>query len=197
MVFPRSRSCLTSLRETTRSCARPSLTFSRCPQPAYVPAACLAISSAVPLQSSLPTPRYRRFARACPKLCRPKRFVMHPATPSCLQDPLYAPNYYLSMEGFRELTSRRVSKFVGQVMGPGQLAAGRLEPAQSLDGHAIVSFSTASAMTVCAPPHCHVRSPLPPPVLQRFFSVFDYVRDPLKFQVHALCISHQYNIKRL
>lgn len=48
-----------------------------------------------------------------------------------VQDPLYAPNYYLSMDGFRELTSRRVAKFVGA----------------------------------------------------RFFSVFDYVRDPLKFQV--------------
>ncbi|KAL4448859.1 hypothetical protein ABPG77_007576 [Micractinium sp. CCAP 211/92] len=54
-----------------------------------------------------------------------------------LKDPLYAPNYYLSMEGFRELTSRRVSKFVGQ----------------------------------------------------RFFSVFDYVRDPLKFQAALECLS--------
>ncbi|KAL4422831.1 hypothetical protein ABPG75_009028 [Micractinium tetrahymenae] len=54
-----------------------------------------------------------------------------------LKDPLYAPNYYLSMDGFRELTSRRVAKFVGQ----------------------------------------------------RFFSVFDYVRDPLKFQAALECLS--------
>lgn len=54
-----------------------------------------------------------------------------------LKDPLYAPNYYLSMDGFRELTSRRVAKFVGA----------------------------------------------------RFFSVFDYVRDPLKFQAALECLS--------
>lgn len=50
--------------------------------------------------------------------------------PSPLQGPLFAPNYYLSMDGFRALTSQRVAAFVGQ----------------------------------------------------RFFSTFDYVRDPLKFQ---------------
>lgn len=47
------------------------------------------------------------------------------------QDPLYRPNYYLSMQGFRDLTSQRVAAFVGR----------------------------------------------------RFFSVFDYINDPLKFQV--------------
>lgn len=47
-----------------------------------------------------------------------------------LQDPLYSPNYYLSLAGFRELTSQRVQKFVQQ----------------------------------------------------RFFSVNDYIRNPLKFQ---------------
>lgn len=31
-----------------------------------------------------------------------------------LQDPLYAPNYYLSLAGYRELTSQRVKKFVDQ-----------------------------------------------------------------------------------
>lgn len=31
-----------------------------------------------------------------------------------LRDPLYRPNYYLSLSGFRELTSQRVSKFVEQ-----------------------------------------------------------------------------------
>ena len=31
-----------------------------------------------------------------------------------LRDPLYAPNYSLSLSGFRELTSQRVSKFVAQ-----------------------------------------------------------------------------------
>lgn len=31
-----------------------------------------------------------------------------------LQDPLYSPNYYLSLAGFRELTSQRVQKFVKQ-----------------------------------------------------------------------------------
>lgn len=54
-----------------------------------------------------------------------------------LKDPLFAPNYKLSMDGFRELTSRRVAKFVGQ----------------------------------------------------RFVSVFDYVRDPLKFQTALECLS--------
>ncbi|PSC76022.1 acyl-oxidase [Micractinium conductrix] len=54
-----------------------------------------------------------------------------------LKDPLYAPNYKLSMDGFRELTSRRVAKFVAQ----------------------------------------------------RFFSVFDYTRDPLKFQAALECLS--------
>lgn len=49
----------------------------------------------------------------------------------CPQDPLYRPNYYLSMQGFRDLTSKRVGKFVGA----------------------------------------------------KFFSVFDYINDPLKFQV--------------
>lgn len=47
-----------------------------------------------------------------------------------MKDPLYTPNYYLSVPGFRELTSQRVQKFVAQ----------------------------------------------------RFFSVSDYTRDPLKFQ---------------
>lgn len=31
-----------------------------------------------------------------------------------MQDPLYRPNYYLSLAGFRELTSQRVQKFVNQ-----------------------------------------------------------------------------------
>jgi hypothetical protein len=53
------------------------------------------------------------------------------------QDPLYRPNYYLSMAAFRELTSRRMEKFVEQ----------------------------------------------------RFFSVFDYKRDPLKFQAALECLS--------
>jgi acyl-CoA oxidase len=47
-----------------------------------------------------------------------------------LRDPLYNPNYSLSLSGFRELTSQRVGKFVAQ----------------------------------------------------RFFSVSDYIKDPLKFQ---------------
>ncbi|KAL4517722.1 hypothetical protein Ndes2526B_g02124 [Nannochloris sp. 'desiccata'] len=47
-----------------------------------------------------------------------------------LRDPLYSPNYALSLSGFRELTSQRVGKFVAQ----------------------------------------------------RFFSVSDYIKDPLKFQ---------------
>ena len=54
-----------------------------------------------------------------------------------LRDPLYAPNYHLSMAGFRELTSQRMAKFVGQ----------------------------------------------------RFFSVFDYTRDPLKFQAALECLN--------
>jgi hypothetical protein len=54
-----------------------------------------------------------------------------------LKDPLYRPNYYLSMQGFRDLTSKRVAKFVGA----------------------------------------------------RFFSVFDYVNDPLKFQAALECLS--------
>lgn len=32
-----------------------------------------------------------------------------------LKDPLFRPNYYLSMDGFRQLTSQRVAKFVQQV----------------------------------------------------------------------------------
>lgn len=31
-----------------------------------------------------------------------------------LQDPIYRPNYYLSLQEFRELTTQRVVKFVGQ-----------------------------------------------------------------------------------
>lgn len=54
-----------------------------------------------------------------------------------LKDPLYRPNYYLSLAGTRELTSQRVAKFVAQ----------------------------------------------------RFFSVSDYVRDPLKFQAAIECLS--------
>lgn len=50
-----------------------------------------------------------------------------------MQDPLYKPNYYLSMQGFRDLTSKRVGAFVAQ----------------------------------------------------RYFSVFDYVNDPLKFMVRS------------
>jgi acyl-CoA oxidase len=47
-----------------------------------------------------------------------------------MQDPLYRPNYYAGLQEFRELTSKRVKRFV----------------------------------------------------TQKFFSVFDYARDPLKFQ---------------
>lgn len=54
-----------------------------------------------------------------------------------LKDPLYRPNYYLSMQGFRDLTSKRVGKFVGA----------------------------------------------------KFFSVFDYINDPLKFQAALECLS--------
>lgn len=36
-----------------------------------------------------------------------------PPTPPCTpQDPLYRPNYTLSMAGFRDLTSQRVGKFM-------------------------------------------------------------------------------------
>lgn len=54
-----------------------------------------------------------------------------------LKDPLYSPNYYLSLPEFRALTSARVKKFVDQ----------------------------------------------------RFFSVFDYLEDPLKFQAGLECLS--------
>jgi acyl-CoA oxidase len=54
-----------------------------------------------------------------------------------LKDPLYKPNYYLSLQDFRDLTMQRVVKFVSQ----------------------------------------------------RFFSVRDYERDPLKFQAALECLA--------
>lgn len=79
------------------------------------------------------------------------------------QDPLYAPNYYLSMSGFRELTSQRGEEWGAR---PGLAARHR----------------AATAPTA--------RAPLPPAAVakfvgQRFFSVRDYIDDPLKFQVGA------------
>lgn len=42
------------------------------------------------------------------------RHTQHTSTCTAPQDPLYRPNYALSLAGTRELTSARVKKFVDQ-----------------------------------------------------------------------------------
>lgn len=60
------------------------------------------------------------------------------------QDPLYQPNYYLSLAGFRQLTSQRMQKFVAQrFFSVSDYAADPLKFAAALESLSFCDYSLA------------------------------------------------------